>query len=441
LRLSFTLFISASFALLASCSPEDNSGVEGVDGVSGYAVVSSDYTSTSIALLNADGTILDADFINSGSAPVGLVTVLSGDVVVPTRSGDPEVLTIVDRFKTDVVTRVDPTSGEILGQVKTHSPNSETVGETAYSSNPHDYVYFNESEAWVTRFGPNVNADEDDLDKGNDLLLINPTTFTREARISLSSLNTEGQGTNSATGETFTETVYARPSKMVRLGDLLVVGLGRMSQTFFSLGEGMVALVDPEARTAEGFELPGLKSCQTVTPVPDDATRVLVGCTGSFLAGDDERDTAGLVLLSLRDGELVVEASWIGAEHPEAPLAVRNPVSLGGTQVFAYREGVGEPEDSADITVDRGFIIDLADGSQTELFRSNGSGDNARYVIGSGSYDPETGLLLIPDASLDSDRRMTAGLRTFTRQDDGSFEAGDILKVNDLLQVRMVRPM
>ncbi|HEX6243788.1 MAG TPA: hypothetical protein VFZ61_22895, partial [Polyangiales bacterium] len=68
-----------------------------------YAAVSSDYNSTSISLLGADGELLADDYINSGSMDPGLTAFLSGDVELPTRSNDPGVLVLIDRFKNDVI--------------------------------------------------------------------------------------------------------------------------------------------------------------------------------------------------------------------------------------------------------------------------------------------------------------------------------------------------
>src|SRR5947207_2599761 len=101
-----------TLVLCADCTPASNRGIEGVPGFGtsdagapapgedpeplAYGVVASDRIVTSIALLEADGTLLRRDLVDSGSAPPGLVTALSGDVVLPTRSGDPETLTLID---------------------------------------------------------------------------------------------------------------------------------------------------------------------------------------------------------------------------------------------------------------------------------------------------------------------------------------------------------
>ena len=81
----------------------------------------------------------------------------------------------------------------------------------------------------------------------------------------------------------------ARPSKLVRLGDFVVVGLSRLSAGFDAIGPGMVAFVDLEKRSVRGVAIEGLQNCSQVVPVPDDATRVAVACAG-FLHADPRPD-------------------------------------------------------------------------------------------------------------------------------------------------------
>ena len=186
-------------ALACACAQPHPSGA-GVPGVEGfgepdpdfapgkgqdaeplaYAAVASDRTVTTIALLAPNGKRLRADFVDSGSASAGLVTALSGDVMVPTRSGDPETLTLIDRYRTDVVTRIDVASGDVLAQIQTQTPNAQGQ-KTAFSSNPQDYTHVSAHSAWVTRYNANPAA-SNDVDRGNDMLELDPTRGTRTGR-------------------------------------------------------------------------------------------------------------------------------------------------------------------------------------------------------------------------------------------------------------------
>lgn len=436
--------------LLLACEPAAPTGVQAVDGFGAgadasvddeplaFAVVSTDRTVSTVALLDPGGEVLAEDFIHSGSAPVGLVTALSGDVVLPTRSGDPGILTLLDRFRTDVVTRVDPATGRVLGQVRTQAPNADS-DTASYSSNPHDYVYLGPHDAWVSRFEPNYAAGQGDPDRGNDLLHLDPGTFTRGARIDFSHLTQRGQRHNPDTGQTQTVDVYARPSGMVRLGDRLVVGLAGLSQRFDAVGQGRVALVDPDAGSAEGFDLPGLQNCDSVQPVPDTGDRVVVACSG-FYRGV-QRQTAGVALLSLRDDALRVEALWRAADDPTAPLSVAGVVPVGGSVVVAMAPGQaassaadGEPAQTG--THDTVYLLDLESGEQNAFFTAAG-----RFKVGAGAYNARRGLLLLPDASVDAQGRPTGGVRLFARREDGSFEPGRVIALDPVLPPWQVAPL
>ena len=63
--------------------------------------------------------------------------------------------------------------------------------------------------------------------------------------------------------------------------------------------------------------------------------------------------------------------------------------------------------------------------------------------LGSPYYDAATGLLLLPDASVDGDQRASAGVRRFLRQEDGSFEQLAVVPVavRTTLPVRHVYPL
>lgn len=440
-KYSYALVVLAA---LAACQEPEPDPIEAVDGFEeqdpaskeprAYGVVASDYAVTSIGLLKPNGKMLSGDFVHSGSAPVGLVAALSGDVRLPTRSGDPDILTIIDRHRSDVITRIDPDSGEVLGQVKTHGD-----GDAAYSSNPQDYVQTDTDTAWVSRFAPNLEEDEDHEDGGNDLLQLDIKSFERSGRISFWHLNGKAERTDAETGDTETVTTYARPSAVVRLGDYLVVGLANLSASFDAIGPGMVALVNPETEEVTELELPELQNCDGVRPVPGSDDRVVVACAG-FHRGDP-RASAGLVLLELDDDELSIVHSWHGADHPDLPLAVASPVPLGGTEVVAVAVGEGavlDEEGNVETpeTYDAAYVVDLSSEDQTHLFEAEG-----RYKIGSGAYNPERKILLLPDASVDDEGHPTAGVRRFERDDDGDFEALDVVSTHDLLPPIQVRPL
>jgi hypothetical protein len=437
------------FAAVLGCSPIRSEGTNGLgeddagtspDGGSpesprGYAVVSGDYSVVSIGALHPDGELREREIIHSGSAPAGLVTALSGDVTVADNATDPGVLTVIDRFRTDVVTRLDLTSGDVLGQVKTHRPNAESIDD-AYSSNPHAYLFIDEDNAWVTRYEPNPDVALNDIDRGADLLRLNPTTFDRtQDRIDFSSWNSEGERENPDTGATETVLIYARPSGMVRVGSYVAVGIEAISLGYDAAGPGMVALVDLEAQeVVQMLEVTGLLNCGDVNNVPNDDTRVAVGCSGFYRSV--QRDGAGLVMLVLDDDELTIEHVWRAKDHPEDALTIYGVCALSATEVVATAAGGVELDDEGEPLqpTDKLFVIDLESGKQEQVLEAGMS-----YVIGGPAYDANMKLLLVPDATTSSSGKPSAGIRRYQRKDDGSFEELSTTKIDDILPPRQIR--
>ncbi len=397
----------------------------GERAVLAYAVMSTDRTVTSIGLLEPDGTLLRPELVHSGSARAALATALSGDVALPTQSGDPRVLTLLDRYRTDVITRIDVASGRVLGQLHTYQPDPRAA---AWSSNPHDFVIVEASLAWVSRFNPNASVSDDDPNAGNDLIAIDPTALTRrDERISLHALDTTVERQNPDTDERERVQVYARPSRMVRIERWLVIGLARENLAFDATGPGAVAVVDLDAQRVSAHELPGLEDCTELVPMADDEHSVLVGCTG-LLRWGTRREHSGLARLSLHDGALQTDWLWRASEHPEAALAVHWPISLGEGRAVAVAAGQSELEAGREER-DQLYLIDLTDGAQTPLLQADGS-----WVLGQGRYDARTRTLLVPDASVDRDERPTAGVHRF------EVRAGELPRHRDVVQLHATLP-
>jgi hypothetical protein len=450
----------AAFIVLCSCAAclacdephHSTSGVEGVENFGepdsayapkkgedaeplAFAAVASDRTVTTIALLAPSGKRLRADFVDSGSASAGLVTALSGDVVVPTRSGDPETLTLIDRFRTDVVTRIDVASGDVLAQIQTQTPNAQGA-KTAFSSNPQDYTRVSAHSAWVTRYNANPAA-SDAVDRGNDMLELDPSKGTRTGRrIDFGTLDVMAERENPDSGKKQRVPALARPSRMVRLGNFVVVGLSRLSAGFDAIGPGMVALVDLDARNVHGVALEGLQNCSQVVPVPDDPTRVAVACVGFLHA--DPRPSSGLAILHLHNAELTVEHIFRVSDDDNAAMTAFGLVALGGSVVAAVAPGQepGAGTVSSAARSDRLYRVDVASGKQELLYEAAG-----RFVLGDGSYNPRRRILLVPDASVDDDQRPTAGVHRFSLGADGDVEELDVIAIDATLPVWQVMPL
>ncbi|MGB3050020.1 MAG: hypothetical protein WBB42_03435 [Polyangiales bacterium] len=351
-----------------------------------YAVLSSDFSSSSIAMLDADFATIDESWLSSGTTFPGLVATLSGDVVLPNRQAGDGTVAVIDRFFTDVVTRFFVPSGNLNGQLRTQGD----IGDSGFSSNPQDFIFVDSDSAWVPRYESNLNPAAIPENQGNDLFEVNPSDMSATgARIDLSSLDTTA---SAGTGDEAVDVdVFARPSRGVLLGSTIVVGLDRISANFDATGPGMVAVVDLEDESVEGLELPGLKSCGHTVPVPEALTKVVVACVGFAQPFGDEpqvRASSGIALLDVGEGGPVIEELWRVADDPMSAIAVDFVIAIDAERVVAVASG-----DFTTIS-DRLYVIDLETGAQDLVHESTSS-----FVIGLPAYDPQNGMLYVPDTA------------------------------------------
>ncbi len=193
--LKFILLVSAVLAVSGCDQAQPSGGTGGsgtpaltpLDAMPRYAVVSSDFSSSSIAMLDESFGIIDESWLSSGTTYPGLVATLSGDVVLPTRQGGEGTFAVIDRFLTDVATQFFVPSGNLSGQVRTHGE----IVDSGFSSNPQDLIFVAADSAWVPRYDSNFDPDAPAENQGNDLFEIDPTDMSATGvRIDLSSLNT-----------------------------------------------------------------------------------------------------------------------------------------------------------------------------------------------------------------------------------------------------------
>ena len=390
-ELKFTLLICVALAVVG-CGEGGSAGVLGtpaldpLDATPRYAVVSSDFSSSSIAMLDEDFGVIDESWINSGTTYAGLVATLSGDVVLPNRQAGDGTFAVIDRFSTDVVTRFFVPSGNLNGQLRTHGD----IGETGFSSNPQDVIFVDEDSAWVPRYESNLNPSASADNQGNDLVEINPSDMSATgARIDLSSLNTTA--TVMTQDGPVEVDVFARPSRGVLVGSTIVVGLDRISASFDAAGPGMVAFVDLEDESVGGLELTGLASCGNAVPVPGAPTKVVVACVGFAQPFGDEpqvRASSGIVLLDVGETEVTIDRIWRVSDHPEAAIAVNSVVAIDEQRVAGVATG------DFVTTVDTLYLMNLTTGAQELVRESTGS-----FVIGVSAYDSDSEMLYVPDTA------------------------------------------
>lgn len=421
--------------ILLGCEESWTTEINPVSSGVRFAVVSSSYKgATSIALLGADGEVADEAWLGSYTANAKLRSPLTEDVVLPTVSSSPRVITTLERGM-GVVSRFDLESGSVIGQVRTDDSSEDD--KTAYSSNPHDILYINDKSAWVSRWQPNLEPDADERDRGNDLIEINPVKMARtNRRIDLSQFNqtirvpTYDEDSN-VTGDK-EDIAYARPSGMVAASGFAVVALSRLTSNY-DAGSGLIAIVDfSGTKVADSVELEGLQNCSDLRPVVKSKSRVLVECAGNW---KKLGQGAGIAMVEVDStGKASVKELWRTADHKGAANTQSRVVSLGGTTVLAVAPGERDLDTKELLTPDTLYVMDLATGKQKKILASKGV-----YSLGNGAYDPSTSILLIPDAGEDETPAFY-GVRRYKVNDDFSLTKKGIIEIapDKMLPARQV---
>lgn len=259
-----------------------------VPAARGFVVVHSDYVSTQISVIDLDGEVLSASLISSSSESSGLSTALSGDVVLPTPGATGQEITLLDRSFTHggVLTWVGLETAEVSRQLE--------VGD-GFVANPYDYVEIASDKAFVVRNGTNA-APTGDLDRGGDLLIIDPSVPEITGSIDLVELL-----------EDDAETLSPNPSTAMVAGGRLYVSLSVIASDFSAYGRSRLVTIDPENDEVLGVtEVDALRNCGGFSVSPDGKLLAL-SCSGDYTT--DQLGTSGVALFDLEGDvpELVEE--------------------------------------------------------------------------------------------------------------------------------------
>lgn len=266
---AISALLAVSCALLsAACGvPEPPSSTGGVDPSAGecgrgLVVVSSDYQSSNISLLDPYGDVLSSSFISSASSSVGLSAPLSGDVVPPGSVVTGDQLVLLDRYPAAVITWVDLSSARVTAQLN--------VG-TGFNANPHDYVEAGPQLAYISRFEPNPRPGRQAFDAGNDLLLVDPTGPSIIGRVDLTPAFTDSP-----------EAYYPRADKLKLVGDSLYVLASGYSADFQDSIESRLLRINTHSQLIEDVVLlSGLHGCGGLALAPS-ANQLAISCAGPF---------------------------------------------------------------------------------------------------------------------------------------------------------------
>jgi hypothetical protein len=336
------------------------------------AIVMSDYASSAIAIIDDDGLVI-APWLHSGTRPPQLVAALSGDVVLPRVMPEAHALVLIDRYHTDVLTRVSFAEPHAITQ---HDLRGGRTSGT--SPNPQDVIALHDGRWLVSRFNPAEDGSAPSLARGNDLAILDASRALVD-RIDLGA-DVEVEG----------ERYFARPSALAAMRDgLVLVGLARLSSLLSRLtGPGAVALLDPDTRAVQVLELHALSNCTTVVPFPDDDTRALVLCRGDAFGEDETR--SGLVEVAIHGGVLVEERRFTPSIDASMP-----PPSNGLVVLDEARAAYVSSGSVIEGRVDRLVMIDLEEASARVITESAPT----PFELGEGALDRDAGVLLVPDGN------------------------------------------
>ena len=388
-------------------------------------VVHSDYRSTAVSLVTADGTRCVPDVLTSGSAEPGLLNALSGDVVT-TRGPRPDRLVgLLDRYPAGVLTLLDPLTGRVTHQTQL-SPG--------FAGNPQDLLPLGPGLDLVTR----LQAAPRGVAAGADLVLVAHPAAAPDLAQTGSLIARRGLADLADPG------FSPMPTRLARVGEVLFVGLAHLAPDFAAAGPGRVARIvlpplppSPASEAAQAawlaalgltaVALPGRENCAAVEASPD-GLGVWVVCTGAFRGDASAAMAAGQAARSglafvTTAGEVVFSAT---AASLTIPLGAPAPLGFTLAPLDAARAVVVALGDFATARPDRALCVTRSqDGvgavtvlAETEPFAFGGAlADAARGVVLLADGDPRRPRLLRLDGLNDASVGAVTG-------EDASSETG-----------------
>lgn len=381
----------------AACDVADRTAVGGgVDlaaddrALRGFAIINGDFTSSSISLVSPQGEMQSPAFLSSASSAPGLSAALGGDLALPSStSGDDEIV-IIDRFPAAVLSWVNLETAEVRAQLSV---------ATGFVSNPHDYVRFSASKAFVPRFEPNLMAGLEPFDAGNDVLVVDPTSANVVDRIDLTPAFADAPAG-----------FYPRADRAVLAGGRLRVLAIGLNADFTEHVASRLISIDPETNAIEDvLVFDGMNGCGSVAPSPD-GSELAIACGGAY--GQEPAGgfpDSGIIRVRVAD-EPVELARHVSRELGIGPInhfawldAERLALLTFGR--FAADGGAVEADDEA-------RTLDLGAGTVSAPWLSGGP-----FSLGDIACSLLDGVCLVADAETDG-----GVLQRFAIDADGSLQ-------------------
>jgi hypothetical protein len=378
------------------------------------AVVASDYSSTSISLLTADGSLCAPDILTSGSRPPGLLTALSGDIDLPAEAS-PGTIFLLDRYPNAVLTALDPDPSTPADDGVLWQANVSA----GFAGNPQDLARLPEG-LLVARM------ERDPTDTiGSDLLYLplpDPARApTAAVAVSLQDFVDPPIEVKASNGTTKRIPFDAMPTRFARAAGTLWVGLTHLLRDFSVAGSGRVlglamATSGSEAPVAVAYrlEIPALGNCGKVAAASPDGG-LWVACAGLFREPDPSRrlGRSGLAYLApevlarelAATSPVTLAPTWTATATTLTEALGPAPLGLSLAAIDERRVLVVAIGDGAAKRPDRLLWIDRGTSPATVVALAEADA----FTLGDILLRPTEGLVLVPDANLERPR-----LRRFT---------------------------
>jgi hypothetical protein len=380
------LFTAVAMGLLGSAcgvpTPQTNTG--GAPGDAGQCgrgvvVVTSDYASTNVSLLDMEGAVISASVVSSASATTALSAPLSGDVVLPSMPARGDRLVLIDRYPASVLTWIDTETGTVTGQLP--------VG-TGFAANPQDYVEVSEQLAYVTRYEPNTHPGKEPFDEGNDVLRIDPRARMIQSRLDL---------TPAMSGED--ASLLPRAGRALLAGGFVYALLEGYSADFKRSADSRLVAIDAASgELASVTVLTGLHNCRGIALSPD-RSELAITCSGMLTPPVLEQ--SGVVIVSTEQPPKE-KRRFAASTFGDTPLAFSAAYASSHTILFGTFGTL-----PADATTDDTLVrLDIETGEHQSVLtsaRSSNCGANERcpFTIGDVVCVPSCGACFVADAATD----------------------------------------
>jgi hypothetical protein len=321
--------------------------IDGAVSIRGLAVLGSDYTATSLSLLDREGNLVMDDCLNSGSGGTSLGMTLSGDVVLPTAIAHDADLVLVDRSN-GVLTWIAPTTCAVAKQLSV---------STGFASNPHDFVAISATKAYVVRADQNATPTPapGDFDEGSDLLIVDPSQPAIIGRIDLAPYAP-------------TPDVLPRADRAILIDGTVYVSLNAVSASYINAvyADGRVLMIDPTTDRVTGMiDLPGVKNCGALDYEPA-SKRLMVACDGSYSDGPQQAATSAIVAIDLGASPPMVSAQVPASMVGGLPFGNGAVAVVDANTVLAITLG-----NLSNLPADRLWAVHLDGTLPTKIFESS----------------------------------------------------------------------